>query len=118
MPILEDQKAEWTRCQENNQDPYGKTIVNVARKLMEMLDEDTNPITPENVHNLITRADKESRAGGISGFMEGCVANIVSHAHSRGEEFRRARNGDVGATTGQENADGVLNPAILHVKNG
>ena len=110
MPITKEK--DWNKWVENNQDPYGKACVNVARRVMEILDEETK----FDSHEIVCRADNETNTGSITCFMAGCVANMVSHCHSRGEEFRKAWNGDVGKATGQEDSNGVLNPAIITLK--
>ena len=76
---------------------------------MEILDIETD----FDPHEIICRADDETETGGITGFMAGAVASMVSQCHSRGEEFRKAWNHDIGKTTGQEDSDGVLNPALV-----
>jgi hypothetical protein len=58
---------------------------------MKILDDEPGDF---DTHRIISRADNEVDAGGITGFMAGCVASMVSHVHSRGEEFRRKRNKD------------------------
>jgi len=119
MPItkLED----WQAWVDNNQDPYGKCCIDVARKVMEFLDEEPNtPIEKGEGHfgvsGLINRADESIKAGGITGFMAGAVATMVSHCHSRGEEFRKMWNLDTQIGSEGEKANegkGVLNPALL-----
>jgi hypothetical protein len=111
---LKDERA-WLQWVNANRDPYGKACVDVARRIMEKLD---NPTTPMDCHRLICDADKEIDAGGITGFMAGAVALMVSRCHERGEEFRRAWNKDVQIGTEGDKAnesDGVLNPAILKI---
>ncbi len=94
----------------NKDDPYGKCCVDVARKVTEYLDDPHVPVL--DCHDLICKADKAIDAGGITGFMAGCVANMVSQVHSRGEEFRKAWNKPY-MKEGQEDKGGVVNPAIL-----
>ena len=113
MPIID--KEGWKRCVENNKDPYGKCCVDVARKVMKTLDLGVENF---NCHELICAADKEIDAGGITGFMAGCVASMVSKVHSRGEEFRKKWNLDNQIGTEGEDANkgnGVLNPALLNI---
>ena len=102
MPI--SNPDDWERIQEVNQDPYSRACVDVARAAMEILDRG-EPFDP---HDLISQADRESGAGGITGFMAGAAASMISQCHSRGDEFRRAWNKDV-------QSGGVLNPALLNV---
>ena len=111
--IIDQEK--WNSWVVANEDPYGKACVDVAREAMQILDEEPGEF---DCHKLISRADKRSGAGGITGFMAGCVAQMVSACHSRGEEFRRKWNKDnqIG-TEGDEANDsgGVLNPALLNI---
>lgn len=114
MPITK--QPDWDKCVENNKDPYGGTCVAVARRVMEILDEEPRDF---DTHKIISRADDEVKAGGITGFMAGCVAQMVSHCHSRGEEFRRKWNLDNQIRDEGEKANesgGVLNPAIITIQ--
>lgn len=109
MAIID--QAGWDKCVSNNSDPYGNAAIMVARRVMEILDAEPGDF---DCHKLICRADDESKAGGITGFMAGCVANIVSKVHSRGEEFRNKWNSDHGVSK-EKSKGGVVNPAILTV---
>jgi len=83
-------QEDWNEWVKKNSDPYGKACVDVARGVMEILDEGKD----FDCHKIITQADKNVKAGGITGFMAGCVAQMVSHCHTRGEEFRKKWNVD------------------------
>lgn len=119
MPIKDVSVDEWNKCIKNNKDPYGKACVDIAREVMRMLDEDPkyqHPLVKKDTWQIICDADKSIDAGGITGFMAGCVANIVSNAHSRGEEFRIQWNLDNSIRDEGQKANvegGVINPAIL-----
>ena len=78
-------QEEWDNAVKVNDEPYGKACVDVARRVMEILDEGND----FDCHEIIYQADRDTKTGGITGFMAGCVANMVSVCHSRGEEFRR-----------------------------
>lgn len=106
MPII-DVKG-WEKCVANNQDPYGAAVVAVARRVMEILDAEPGDFDP---HALICRADKETEAGGITGYMAGAAASIIANAHSRGSEFRGKWN----ALFGVKSDKGTVNPAILTI---
>lgn len=110
MPIT-NEKA-WQHQVDINTDGYGGACIAVARRAMEILDEEPGEF---DCHSLICRADDDSKAGGITGFMAGCVAQIISQVHSRGEEFRKQWNGDHGVDE-EKAKGGVVNPAILTVK--
>lgn len=113
MPIVDQEGFDnWEAI--NEDDPYGTCIMGVAREVMRMLDEDDGPI--DDPHDLVNTADKNIKAGGITGFMAGAVAAVVTKHHTRGEEFRVAWNGEVGKHSGQQDSDGVLNPALMTVQ--
>jgi len=103
---------EW---ESNNQDAYGKCCVDVAKEVMRLLDEDLTPLHEgyypdiHTTHGIICKADDNISAGGITGFMAGCVAQIVISCHSRGEEFRLIHNG-------KYKGEGVINHAILNIE--
>jgi hypothetical protein len=111
---LKDKEA-WDKWVASNTDPYGGACVKVAQRVMEILDDGE----PFDCHAVICRADDESKAGGITGFMAGAVASMVSQCHERGEEFRRQWNGETALKpehAEKANASGgVINPAILHI---
>ena len=107
-------EKKWNDYVKKNQDPYGKACVDVARKVMEILDKNTS----FDCHEIIWEADKEIKAGRITGFMAGCVACMVSECHVRGEEFREKWN--IHCQVGTEGVEanksgGVLNPALLNI---
>ena len=110
MPIT-NQEA-WNGWVENNQDYYGGTCVSVARRVMEILDQEEK-FEP---YDVICRADDDIKAGGITGFMAGCVASMISQCHSQGEEFRRIWNGEIQIGNEGEEATKnkrTLNPALM-----
>ncbi len=111
MPIIK--KDEWEECVEMNQDPYGKCCVDIARRIMEILDAEEGDFDP---HALISRGEKETGDAGITGFMAGCIAGMASEFHSRGDEFRRKWNIKTQIGTEGEKANesgGILNPALM-----
>lgn len=109
-------KEKWNEWVKNNKDPYGNACVKVARRVMEILNEDPTPMHngyhPDihTAHGIICKADKDSKAGGITGFMAGCVAQMVTDCHERGEEFRKSHNGE------EYEGEGVVNHAIITIK--
>lgn len=109
MPIKNE--AVWAKYVEANQDPYGKAIIDVAREAMIRLD--VLGDADFDAKAIILQADKESGAGGITGYMAGAVAFMISQLHTRGEEFKRKWNMHYGV---EDEEAGVVNPAILKVK--
>ena len=113
MPITDQTK--WDEWVKKNDDAYGKCCVDVARQVMKILDEEPQDF---DTHEIICRADDEIEAGGITGFMAGAVASMVSACHSRGDEFRNQWNLDTQINNEGEKANksgGVLNPALVNI---
>jgi len=115
MPITN--KKTWTAWEKANDDPYGKACVDVARQVMKILDDNPGDF---DTHKIVCQADKEVKAGGITGFMAGCVAQMVSKCHSRGEEFRRKWNNDNsiqdgGGEKANKKKGAVINPALITI---
>lgn len=110
---LKNSKA-WNELVKNNKDSYGKCCIDVARRAMEILD--ANEKIPDDV---VLQASKELEAG-ITGFMAGCVAAMISKCHVRGDEFRKIWNIDQQINDEGEKAnkkkDGILNPALITIK--
>jgi len=117
---LKDEKR-WDEYVKKNTDPYGECCVNVARRVMELLEERSEPLRHgyhpdlDTPHGLICKADNDIGAGGITGFMAGAVAAMVSECHERGEEFRKAWNEPM-MSDGEEDSGETKNPAILMVR--
>lgn len=112
---LKDEKS-WKEWETKNQDPYGKACIDVARRVMEILDKGEDFDT----HKIICQADDETKSGGITGFMASAVAQMVSKCHVRGEEFRKKWNTDNQIQDEGDKANdsgGVLNTAILNIKS-
>ncbi len=81
----------WNRFIEKNQDAYGKCCVDVARRVMEILDENDMPLekSPNQYtsFNIITKAEEDVNSGGITGFMASAIVFMVRSCHMKGEEF-------------------------------
>jgi len=81
---------EWQDWQDKNKDTYGKRCVDVARRVMELLDEHQAPLTRGIIYDLISQADREVGACGITRAMAGYVISMVVNCHSRGGEFKES----------------------------
>jgi len=114
MPIVNQEH--WNNDVEINKDSYSKACVDTARRAMEILDSeyDGKDITNDDPHTIICRASHEVDCGGITGFMAGCVAQMIWVVHSRGEDFRKAFNGGYGVTE-EKAKGGIINPAIITI---
>ena len=106
-------QEKWNSYVEKNTDAYGGACVKVANRVMELLDEDKTPLHngfyPDihTANGLICKAADESKAGGITGFTAGCVAQMVAECHERGDEFRKSHNGE------EYQGKGIVNQALL-----
>jgi len=105
MPITNKEK--WDKYNSKNKDEYGGACVKLARRVMEYLDKEDKFDSNE----LITRANKEFNEG-ITGFMAGAIATMVSQCHSRGEEFKKSWNNEVSG----DKMEGVNNPALMTIQ--
>lgn len=90
MPIVD--QPYFDHCVDVNLDPYGKACVDTAIKAMEIMDAEPDAIHNLGALGLILRANKEAGCDGLSGFMAGCVAQIITKCHSRGSEFHTSWN--------------------------
>ena len=104
MPIVEQEK--WDSWVEKNTDSYGKCCVDVARDVMTELDKGEK----FDCHDVIC---KSKHADGITGFMAGAIASMVSQVHSRGDEFKKQWNSGYGV---KEESKGVVNPALVTIE--
>lgn len=102
----------WNEYVNANNTDYGGACVKVARGVMELLDKDPTPLHngyhPDihTAHGLICKVDDY----GTTGFMAGCIAQMVFDCHERGDEFRKSHNGET-------ETNGVINHALLTIED-
>lgn len=108
--MIKDKKIwnSWEKA--NEKDSYGKCCVDVARETMRLLDDEKHKDFDPN--KIICEADDNIKAGGITGFMAGCIAGMISKCHSRGEEFKKKWNESYGVKGERE---GAVNPALVTI---
>lgn len=118
----DEAKANWDKGIKANTDPYGNACFRYASEWatrMEQIGVPDNDV--EKMKFMIMHAQKTSRDAddeGITGFMYGMAANILSGCWIHGEIFRRWHNKDIqiGSEGDQANEAGtVLNPALLRI---
>lgn len=115
MPIADQER--WDQYVKINTDPYSKCCVDIARRVMELLDEDPTPLhtgyhpDAHTPHGIICKADADVDAGGITGAMAGAATAMVVECHSRGGEFRKIWNKHYGV----EEAEKPVNPAFVTI---
>lgn len=98
---------DWNLAVKINTDFYGKACVDIARRVMEILDNNED----FDCHEIISQAEGDTGIEGITGFQAGCVAQMVIHCHSRGDEFKKKWN----TYWGEPDTTGIVNPAILTI---
>jgi|SRR6478736_91130 len=101
MNLKDPQK--WEQYVAKNTDSYGGCCVKMAQRVMEILDKNE----PFDASKLIDEVDDE----GITGFMAGAIAAMVSQCHERGNDFKRSWN----KSYGSDSEEGTVNPAILTI---
>ena len=100
MPITDQRRLDL--MEKNNQDSYGKVIVDMAKKVMDVLDNDPTPLEngyypdPHTSHTIITQVNRDSGEDGITGIMAAYMVQIVYSCHSRGKEFVDSYNNKIG----------------------
>lgn len=110
----DESKSNWEKWVEiNSKDGYSFGVVTYARrwaKYMQHLMSKHNKTLPK----IADKASNVSDIDGITGFMYGCAVAILSQCWKYGEELRRWHNKE----WGQEDTDGVVNPAVLTIHVG
>jgi hypothetical protein len=106
---------EWEKCVEKNDDPYGKCCVDIAREIMKFMDDPKFDIS--DPHKVICDAEESIGEDGITGFQAGAIAQMVSHFHERGDEFRMAFNKEHGVDE-KTAKGGIVNPAVMTIETG
>ncbi len=110
----DEAKANWEKWVEiNSNDAYSMAVVTYARrwaKYMQHLMSKHN----KSLFQIADNASHVSDIDGITGFMYGCAVAVLSQCWKYGEELRRWHNKE----WGQEDSDGVVNPAVLTINVG
>ena len=107
----EEAAKNWEQWVEvNSKDGYSLGVVTYARrwgKYMQHLMEKHN----KTVVDIAENASHVSDIEGITGFMYGCAVSMLAQCWKYGEELRKWHNKE----WGQEDTDGVVNPAVLTI---
>lgn len=99
-------KEDWEEFVSNNtKDFYSAGVVEASLRVMKTLSEGKSP----------KKAEATVYGIEITGFQMGCVAQVVTHFHPRGEEFRKYWNRQYLSEEETEEVKGVVNPAILTI---
>lgn len=99
-------KKEWDISRSNNQDSYGKGVVDFCERwanLMEMQITNGKKLT-----EIASDTEKEADTDGITGFMYGCAIDTLSQVWKYGDELKAWHNRKY-----MYEGEGVVNPVIL-----
>lgn len=110
----DEAKANWEKWVEiNSKDGYSLGVVTYARRwakyMQHLMNKHNKPL-----FLIANKASHVSDIDGITGFMYGCAVGMLSQCWKYGEELRRWHNKE----WGQEDCDGVVNPAVLTINVG
>lgn len=110
----DEAKAKWEQWVEiNSHNGYSLGVVTYARRWAKYMQ---HLMTKHNkaIYQIADKASHVTDIEGITGFMYGCAVAMLSECWKYGEELRRWNNKE----WGQEDCDGVVNPAVLTVNVG
>ena len=110
----DEAKASWEKWVEiNSNDDYSSGVVTYARRWAKYMQ---HLMTKHNkpLHQIANKASHVSDIDGITGFQYGVAVAILSKCWKYGEELRKWHNKEYG----QEDCDGVVNPALLTISVG
>ena len=102
-------KSEWEKCKRANTEDYGKAIISYATlwiQYMEYLTKRYGMSISKIWNECSNLADIE----GVTGFMYGAAASMISRVWKHGEEFRKLYNSKWGYY-----GEGTVNPAVLTI---
>lgn len=99
-------KKEWSTFKINNQDFYGKGVVDFSERWAELMENQIS--NGKLLHEIAKEAEKKADTDGITGFMYGSAVNALSQAWKHGDVLKAWHNGKY-----MYEGEGVVNPAIL-----
>ena len=110
-------EADWLKCVENNQDPYGDAVIRFCSEWATRMEAAID--AGETIEQCIDNAGRAADDEGITTFMYGCAVKILSRVWLHGEKLRRHHNlstqihneGEIANESG-----GVLNPALINIQ--
>ena len=112
MKVKKGLKKKWDKCVKvNQQDGYSKCTVDCTIAVGDNLDKGMEPKKA---------FDDGIKGSGLTGFMAGCIAQMIAQFHPRGEELREWWNIDNQINDGEgkkfnKKKGAVINPAIMTI---
>lgn len=130
MTFAKDMKKEFDDGLANNQDPYGNAVYRYAsewatrmeqkflRDVGVRIESASDDVVSEWLKMNMEKTSHEADTEGITGFMYGCAASILSSYWVAGEQARKRHNLDTQIDDEGERANesgGILNPALMSI---
>lgn len=112
---IKDTEA-WLKWEENNKDPYGKAVIDYAKRWAELMEAKMQE--GKTLEEIADDCSHQADTEGITGFMYGAAVSVLATSWEHGEELRRWHNLDTQIGDEGEKANesgGVLNPALLNI---
>lgn len=100
----------WDEAVAKNTDSYGKGVMKFAERWARLMQ--AQLAAGKTLAECAEETSHAADVDGITGFMYGCAVQILSQAWIHGEELRKWHNKEHGVA---EDAEGVVNPAVLVV---
>lgn len=100
----------WAAFTENNKDPYGACCVEYAEKWGRLMQIEL--AKGVKVSDCADYTQNDLDYLGITGFMYGCAVQMLSQCWTHGEDLRIWHNSQY-----KHSGDGVVNPAVLTIRN-
>lgn len=113
MKVVDGREQDYKEWRNNNADPYGRAIFTYAERWAEMLESliDKNSDVEKAIAENAEKTSREADTEGITGFMYGEAVGILALTWKYGEYLRKWHNSQY-----NYDGDGIVNPAILHIK--
>ena len=99
----------WQKCQDNNQEAYGKAINEFAERWANLMEKKI--ANGETLHEIAMQTSHETDTDGITGFQFSAAVTILVGVWEHGEALRQWHNGVYG-----HEGEGIVNPTLLVVK--
>ena len=114
MQFADEMKGQWEEGLSKNQDPYGNAVYKFASEWATGMEKSI--ASGESIEECARRVSHEVDDEGITGYMYGAAASMLSVLWVHGEDLRIWHNIDTQIGDEGEKANesgGVLNPAIM-----
>lgn len=111
MKIKAGLEKEWEEAKlKNSEDFYSKGVLDFTERWVDLMEKKVGQ--GSIIKDIFKDTSHEADTDGITGFMYGAAASMISYFWAYGDEFRTAYNADFGV--GPEET-GTVNPAVVTI---